>query len=271
MAAGDLTTRANVKQWLNITGTIDDSLLDRMLSAASGFIQTWIDRQIATQIYTERRDGMGMGEGRYAMMFTNSPVTAVQSVTIDGFAVPASPDGGILQPGYSFDDRQIWLAQTGASGGYFPSGYYFTRGKRNVVLNYTAGYLRSDVATIPTTPFQITASFPWTADKGVTFVSNGAVLTAVTGAPAASQYSVANSLYTFAAADVGKQVSMAYSYTPFEVEQAVINLIGLRYREKERIGQVSKSIGGEVITFTQKDMSDEIRTLLSQYKRVVPL
>lgn len=272
MIPGDLTTLPNVKQWLNLVQQSDDLLLKRMISAASGFVQTWIDRQIASQSYTERRDGVGMGQGRNAMMFTNVPVTAVQSLTVDGQVIPESPDGGVLQPGYGFDDRQIWLSSVGAANGYWPNGYVFGRGKRNVALTYTAGYLRSgEVATIPAAPYQLTPILPWNGDRGVTFVIGGAALTAVASGPITGQYSVSDGVYTFAAGDTTKQVSFSYSYTPFEVEQAVINLIGLRFREKERIGQISKSIAGEVIAFTQKDMSDEIKTLLGQYKRVIPL
>lgn len=201
MAAGDLTSLANVKQWLNIDKTIDDALLQRLLSAASGFAQTWINRQFASQAYTEMRDGSGMGAGRYLMLFANTPVTAVQSLIVDTFAIPASPDNGQLQPGYGFDGTSIWLTGAGGSLGFRGSGYAFTRGRRNVVLAYTAGY----------------------------------------------------------------------SSTPLEIEQAVIELVGLRYREKERIGQVSKSIAGEVVTFSQKDMSDDIKTLFEAYKVRVPL
>ncbi|HUN48020.1 MAG TPA: hypothetical protein VMU85_15930, partial [Stellaceae bacterium] len=59
-----------------------------------------------------------------------------------------------------------------------------------------------------------------------------------------------------------------YPATPPEVEQACIELVALRYRERERIGHVSKSLAGETVAFSQKDMSDDIRTILSVYRRV---
>jgi hypothetical protein len=62
-----------------------------------------------------------------------------------------------------------------------------------------------------------------------------------------------------------------YATIPFDIEQACIELCALRYRERDRIGQVSKSLAGEVVAFSQKDMSDDIKTLLQQYKRVVPV
>lgn len=62
-----------------------------------------------------------------------------------------------------------------------------------------------------------------------------------------------------------------YSETPAAIEQACIELCSLRYRERDRIGQVSKTIGGEVVTFSQKDMSDSIATILEQYKKRITI
>lgn len=62
-----------------------------------------------------------------------------------------------------------------------------------------------------------------------------------------------------------------YDSIPNEIEQACIELIALRYKERERIGMVSKSIAGETVMFSQKDMSDAIQTTLSNYKKVIPL
>ena len=55
----DLTTLANVKGWLGVTATTDDALLSRLISAASDYVQTWLNRTIATQTYSETRDGSG--------------------------------------------------------------------------------------------------------------------------------------------------------------------------------------------------------------------
>jgi hypothetical protein len=50
---------------------------------------------------------------------------------------------------------------------------------------------------------------PWASDFGVTY-GNGTALTVVTRNPAAAQYSVANGVYTFAAADAGASVLIFY-------------------------------------------------------------
>lgn len=72
----------------------------------------------------------------------------------------------------------------------------------------------------------------------------------------------------------GQNVTVAYTAgyaaTPPEIEQACIELVALRYKERDRIGQVSKNLAGEVVAFTQKDMPADVQTLLDQYRAVVP-
>jgi hypothetical protein len=184
MAEGDLTTLANVKAWFAppLTAAVDDALLARLIAAASGFIVSWLGRDLASRDYAEIRDGTG----GVRLAFANTPVTAVASVAIDGVAIPPAPDA--LKPGYVFSATQLYLR-----------GRVFTRGTQNVTLAYTAGY-----AAIPA-----------------------------------------------------------------EIEQACIELVALRYKERDRIGHVSKSLAGETVAFSQKDMSDDIKTALLAYKSVV--
>jgi len=189
VAFGDLTTLADVKAWLQ-TGqaalpTTDDALLTRLVSAASQYIQTWLNRLIASADYLEIRDGTG----GHTLQFACVPVTAVLSLTINGHSVPAATS--IDAAGYRFSSTQVSVR-----------GYRFNRGAQNVVISYTAGY----------------------------------------------------------------------STTPPEVAQACIELVSLRYRERTRIGEISRSLGGaETVAYAQKDMSDAIKTLLQQYRLVSPI
>ena len=187
MAVGDLTTLDNVKGWLSppLTTTNDDTLLTRLITAASQFIQTWLDRTIAETSYTETRNGLGGTR----LFLRNRPVTGVTSLAIDGVNIPASSPPP-LGAGYLYDDISIYLV-----------GHVFRRGQQNVTISYTAGY----------------------------------------------------------------------AATPPEVEQACIELVALRYKERDRIGQVSKNLAGEVVAFSQKDMPPSVQTLLDQYLNQVPV
>jgi hypothetical protein len=95
MAFGDLTTLGDVKSWLqtgqNAFPTTDDALLTRLITAASQFIQTWLNRQIASQDWIETRDGLGnaFGPSETRYQFAAFPVTAVNRVVVDGVMIPA--------------------------------------------------------------------------------------------------------------------------------------------------------------------------------------
>jgi hypothetical protein len=189
MAFGDLTTLADVKAWLQ-TGqsafpVTDDALLTRLVTAASQYIQSWLNRLIAPADYLEMRDG----SGGQSLQFACFPVVEVLSLTIDGQTLPRAASSRAA--GYAFTPTQLSVR-----------GYRFNRGVQNIVVAYSAGYQN----------------------------------------------------------------------IPPDISQACIELVALRYRERSRIGEVSKALGGaETITYAQKDLSDAIRTLLQQYRMVIPV
>jgi len=71
--------------------------------------------------------------------------------------------------------------------------------------------------------------------------------------------------------------NVAITYTagfdtvPPDLAQACIQLVALRYRERDRIGLVSKGLAGEATAFLQKAMTDDIAAVLQRYRRVSPI
>ena len=124
MAAGDLTTVTNVKQWIGITAATDDALLTRLVSAVSTTIQTWLNRALSATAYTDVFDGTG-GQ---RLLLTNYPLISVSSVSVDGRVIPAAADAAAS--GYAFDIYGVTLR----------GSYAFTAGRLNVSVAYTAGY-----------------------------------------------------------------------------------------------------------------------------------
>ena len=59
--------------------------------------------------------------------------------------------------------------------------------------------------------------------------------------------------------------------TFMSLAQACIETVSLRFKERGRIGEVSKSVNGEVISFTQKDFPDDVVTLMNNLRNVVPV
>lgn len=52
--------------------------------------------------------------------------------------------------------------------------------------------------------------------------------------------------------------------------QACIEVVSTRFKERGRIGEQSKSVNGEVISFNIRDFPDDVRTLMDNLKNVVP-
>jgi len=161
-----------------------DALLARLITAVSGFIERYLDRQIASQAYAETRNG----HGGTILVFANRPVTAVTGVTVDGVAIPAAAD--FSSPGYRFTISALIL-----------NGYCFTRGAGNVELAYTAGWAE----------------------------------------------------------------------TPPDLEQACLELIAVRFKERDHIGQESASMQGQNVTFSTRDLPASVKAALQGYKKVAPV
>lgn len=181
----DLTTLPVIKEWLRETTNDNDALLSRMLSAASGFVQEYIDRDLTSQVYTEYVNG----NGKSAIFVANYPVTAIASLEIGGSLIQALALGASTGVG--------WVANLRKNGRIDLINRQFNCGVGNVKVVYTAGY----------------------------------------------------------------------SPIPASIVQVVCELVGVRYKEQDRIGLVSKSLAGETIAFTQKDMSSSNKTALGPFRR----
>jgi hypothetical protein len=127
MAAGDLTTLADLQAFLSLPAGQDTALLQTLITNSSTLIHGELTRYILSQSYTETRNG----RGTYAMQTDGYPITAVAAVTVDGVAIPAAASA--TGSGYTYSTNAIYLR-----------GYTFSKGVQNVVLAYTAG-----LATVP--------------------------------------------------------------------------------------------------------------------------
>ncbi|MHB8286127.1 MAG: head-tail connector protein [Caulobacteraceae bacterium] len=65
--------------------------------------------------------------------------------------------------------------------------------------------------------------------------------------------------------------SAGYAATPPDVAQAAIELVGERFKTRDRIGQTAKTLGGQETTaFSTAALSPTVTALLAPYRRVIP-
>jgi hypothetical protein len=276
VSLGDLTTVANVKAWRSppVLTDGDDPRLRRVIGAVSTTILQDLNRQLQSTAYTETRDG----DGSRTLLLEQWPVSAVASVQLDGGLT-------IIPPSLSADPTTAnwsgWVIDapsgTPVIGKLTLRGFRFNRGFRNVQVQYTAGFLAAGEAqAVPASgALQIAAASlarAFAADAGVTY-ANGTALVAVAAAPAIGQYVAPTDVdgaYVFAAADAGAAVKISYSYTPADIVQAATELAILRINESGRIGEQSKSLAGENMTyFTRAATTSSIDSYLAAYRRIV--
>lgn len=287
-----LTTLANVKQYIygaGQTATTDDKYLLQTLNQLSGAILDYIQRPVLFKTtYTERRDGVG----NTSMTLRNYPVLSVSSLTVAaGYnyagvgngTIPAASSIG--QSGYLVD---LWDGTIADNPHRITlNGYCFPRGKNNVQIVYTAGYSITETYTISSTTTssgaagldKYTALQPygtWGQDDGVVYASSGVALTSLpssaSSVPTAGQYVVTNGVYQFSGSDNGLAVKVSYSYIPSALEQACIQWVAERYSYKSRIGQKSKSLGGnETASYDLKAIPDFVEVMVNPYKKWMPL
>lgn len=265
----DLAKLERTKQWIGVVTNDDDVMLSRLIAQLSQGLLNEISRPALTRkTYTELRNGVGNQQ----MTLRNWPVIGVTSLNVGGTVVPARTS--LTSSGYVIED---WDGTTaGIPQEILLSGYTFARGKANVQIVYDAGYcIEDEAATVPATILKVTAQQPygtWAEDDGVTYASTGAALAAVTGTPTTGQYRVQAGVYEFAAGDANAGILISYSFIPRPLEQACMEWVGERYRYRDRIGQTSKSLGGnETAAYSLKGIPDFIADMINPYRKFLPL
>lgn len=118
-----LTTVANVKQYLGISGSSEDALLSRLVDWATDLIHSYCGRIFPEAGYDEYYDG----DGTDGLLANQYPISTVTTLEVNGLQKDASA--------YTLYEQ---LGLLRLKSGVFP------RGKKNIRLQYTAGY-----ATIP--------------------------------------------------------------------------------------------------------------------------
>jgi len=270
-----LTTLAHAKAWLGITNDASDANIERLIQSASRFILSYIGRQtVCVRQYEELYDG----NGKTWMLLKQWPIQSLQSIQIVGGPTITQ----LLAPGATGSGYKINPLDTPEEGPQRVTlmGYVFPYGKDSVFVTYTAGWKTEDTLTIvgvptdtPTAGAILVSSLSATWAGDIEVLDGEIAMLKVASNPAAGEYTVdALGNYGFNVADVGKSVTIVYSYVPADLEQAAYEMVGEAVRYQQRIGVKSKTLGGqETIVWDNNLFNDRAAAILQQYRRVAPI
>lgn len=283
----DLTTLANVKAWMQgdtSSSNKGDQVMAQAITRVSAAMLAWLSiSSLVKHTITEQRQGVGGS----SLMLKNFPVLSISSLVVNNLAVVPGPPNVVgaqysnALPGYYLEP---WDGFPPASPQLLTVvGVAFTRSAAvpNVSVTYQVGYVYSGDsqvvpaggAVLPASPLGLMVQ-----DAGVTY-TNGTALVAVVANPTVGQYVPPQPLavvptvnYQFAAADIGQTVVMSYSYVPAAIEGAACEWVAERLTYRTRIGQRSKSLGGqESVAFDISGVPKWVQVVLSQFRQVVPI
>jgi hypothetical protein len=267
MAQGDLITLTQLKAHLGVQSSADDLLLASLISQISRAICTYLNRPF---IWPRAVMDVFDGNGRDKIQLRHWPVVAVNSVSVDGRAVPQAASetsmGWLLEPGDDEPPGALQMVRL--------RGHRLHRGWQNVSIAYRAGYqIVNEAWVVPAAAGKIVAAQPFgvfACDCGVSYAT-GAALTYVAANPAQGQYAIDGlGGYIFSAQDAGASLLLNYGYVPLDLADCALEWAADRYRYRERIAMTSKSLGGQETTaFRIAAMPDFVALALRGFARVI--
>ena len=261
MPADDLCTLAQAKAWLNIGKT-----LENLQVPATGPYTVTVSR--ATQW---QGDG-GVSYASSGVMLT--PVTGVPAIgqysVAGGVYTFASADAAakvvINYLTQTIDDNLLAELITAAST-FIQAAYlcrYLRTQSYTEVLNGMGHKTRIGVKNTPITSV-----------TGVTI--NGKAVPASPGPGrqgflwSGTEIGLIGYVFFRGFQNITLAYTAGYASIPQDLVQVCIDLVALRYKERDRIGQSSKTLDKQVIAYNTKDLTEPIRMVLDRYKRVTPL
>ena len=261
MAAGDLCTLAQAKAWLKIGQT-----LENLAVPATGPYTVTVSR--ATQWNGD--GGVSYASTGVVMTrVTGVPTIGQYSVTAGVYTFAAADAGAKVAINYltqTVDDNLLADLITAASN--FIQNAYLGRsiavqsysetlngvgckskiGVKNTPIT-TVASVTIDGKAVPASPGWGRQGFTW-SDREIGLVG----------------YSTFRGFQNIVLA-----YTAGYATIPPALVQVCIDLVALRYKERDRIGMSSKTLDKQVIAYNTKDLTEPIRMVLDKYKRVVPL
>lgn len=141
----NLVTTSDVKLYLGITDSSQDSLISAIVAGVSGQVEAYLDRSLQRTTYSSEVYAINQ---RQLLLLNQWPIQLVSSITVNGTALTQNVDYEI-QP---YDQKMgVIFKGTGFLGPFWITDLTAdpVSGYRNIVVSYVAGYyLPGDVGYV---------------------------------------------------------------------------------------------------------------------------
>jgi len=134
-SGGAFCTATQIKAYLNISGSDDDTLFAALADRATEAVQKYCGRDFTSTTYTEYYDGGGFSK----LVLDHRPIVSVASV-YDDLDRAWAASSLVASTDYITRDEQGLVEYLRSASALPGTGAFFRDGQLNVKITYTAGY-----------------------------------------------------------------------------------------------------------------------------------
>ena len=270
-----LTTKARIKERLQITATTFDTFLDNTILAVTKRISQACGRRFTQATFTnELHDGSElMGTRRSVLVLKNSPIGTISSVQYDDGTNSTADWTDFDADDYRLDETQGLL--------YFTN--YLPAGKQNIRVTYTGGYSGYSIGVMNYWTFNIiptgtvdgsnlTFTLPEDATQVIVYADGIRVLAtnySFTAGAATFTFVAGQAPYSSIAVDYVPEIASADSeqWLPSDlVEVAEVACVRI-FKRRDAEGRTSEGFGESQVTWREDVFTKEDRATISNYRR----
>ena len=286
MAVGTyaLTSLTNLKNWIGVTGSADDTILEQAIDRATSRIESYLERNIRQRSYTEWRSGAGVDTIRLHQW----PVTQVTSVYSGNIAaIVVGATSGYLRASVSVNQETPTPAlvtttttMLGASNSVthdfatYPTSDDLVAGALNATPGYSAS-LTTSVRSVQLRPragadcvlanmtlyaANTPSEFTYDYERGRLTIDRSWF----------AYWPLQNGIMPNVAKSILIEYTAGYATTPDDIEQACIEVAAMLYRDRRRDGNLqSEGLGDYSYSrATVAEMNAKLDSLLDRWKEV---
>lgn len=283
LASNALTTVADVKTYMGVTLSTDDSLIEILINNVSDQIENWCDRKLVAQTFVEYLDA----RGTRTLLVENPPIISVDLIAYgarDSISVSSSTASDLLAT-VAIEKDQARLHRVAEDGTATTTNLTFASYPTTALLaaqiNTTTGYTASSIYNAPTYTMHrmggrnvcdATAFLTVSSDDENEYrvdYDRGLIHLRADSFPRFAEKSF-NNHFPDAFQSVFVRYSGGYSTIPNGLVQAAFELISDAFRGRDRDRNVSGEGVGDY-NYTLRPMAEwhlSILNLLAPYRRL---